>query len=79
MGLCTVGQRGEMLLVLLILSFSFKVSCTTPCGKEGEDGGFVQTLSVSVLFFGNLGISPKAFVSCSSSNTLFSSVSFLCL
>lgn len=78
-GLCGVGQLGEMLLALLILSFSFKVSCTSPCGKEGEDGGFAQTFSVTVLFFGNLGISLKAFVSCSSSDIFFSSVSFLSL
>lgn len=66
MGLCRVGQLGEMLLALSSLSFSFKVSCASPCGKEGEDGGFAQTFSVTILFFGNLGISLKAFVSCSS-------------
>lgn len=71
MGLCRVGQLGEMFLALLILSFSFKVSCTNPSGKE-EDGGFAQTFSVTVLFFGNLGISLKAFVSCKCSDTFFS-------
>lgn len=63
MGLCRVGQLSEMFFAVLILSFSFKVSCTNPCGKE-EDGDFAQIFSVTILYFGNLGISLKAFVSC---------------
>lgn len=70
LGLCRVGQLGEMFLALLILSFSFKVSCTNPFGKE-EDGGFAQILSATILYFGNLGISLKAFVSCKLSATFF--------
>lgn len=53
-----MAQLGEMFLALLILSFSFKVSCTNPCGKE-EDGGFAQTFSATILYFGNLGISLR--------------------
>lgn len=74
-----MGQLGEMLLALLILSFSFKVSCTSPCGKEGEDGGFAQTFSVTVLFFGNVGISLKAFFFQLLQYIFLSSVSFLSL
>lgn len=71
MGLCREGQLGEMFLAFLILSFSFKVSCTNPCGKD-EDGGFAQTFSATILYFGNLGISLKAFVSFKFPDTFFS-------